>query len=131
MQSMSSEEFVGGLTYLRLPGSMVETIALSLRYFYLLREESQRMLRARQARSAGRRGPWLWRLRTHGSFLGNLLLRSLSRSERVFLAMQARGYRRSLPMRSPGKLGRLDLGLSWTCALAMVAAITFRVAHPL
>ena len=125
MQGMTHEQFLEGLACLRLPASMLETIALSLRYLCVMQEESQRMLRAREARSGLRRAPLLWRLRTHGAFLGNLLLRALGRGERVFLAMQARGYRGAHMGIVKRPLGWVDQSLSCTCLVAVVAGVVF------
>ena len=54
-------------------------------------------MRARESRSAalpGRRagGSLAWRARVLGSMVGSLFVRSLDRSERVYAAMQSRGY---------------------------------------
>ena len=59
------------------------------------------MLRARAARSAaieGARGGGSigWRARTTGGMVGALFLRSYERSERIYAAMQARGFEGTL-----------------------------------
>jgi cobalt/nickel transport system permease protein len=55
------------------------------------------MLRARAARSGGRPGVRSggslgWRASVAGNLVGSLFLRSYERSERIYAAMQARGF---------------------------------------
>ncbi len=67
------------------------------RYIFVIAEEALRLMRARDSRSAGVEGrksggtAW-WRAGILGSMVGSLFLRSYERSERVYAAMQARGY---------------------------------------
>jgi cobalt/nickel transport system permease protein len=60
------------------------------RYVHVLGDELRRMTTARRARSFGRRSWLSWSLLT--SMIAMLLLRSFERSERVHLAMLARGW---------------------------------------
>ncbi len=89
-------ELVDGLRQLRLPRIMVSIVGFMYRYLSVLSEEATRMGRARAARSAdpeGRGGgSLLWRARVTGSMVGSLFLRSYERSERIYAAMQARGF---------------------------------------
>jgi cobalt/nickel transport system permease protein len=102
-------ELVDALRELRLPRIMVGVISFMYRYLGVLGEEAGRMSRARAARSAigpeGRGGGSLrWRARVTGSMVGSLFVRSYERSERVFAAMQARGFEsemRHLAMHRP------------------------------
>jgi cobalt/nickel transport system permease protein len=76
---------------------MVSIIAFMYRYLGVLAAESSRMSRARAARSAvapdGRRGGSIaWRAKVTGGLVGALFLRSYERSERIYAAMQARGF---------------------------------------
>jgi len=90
------------------------------RYIFVLAEEVMRLARARSLRSFGGRGMGL---RVYGSILGHLLLRAVARSQRVFDAMQCRGFdgqvrtRRTLHMR----------GSDWAFVLGWSAAfVVFR-----
>ncbi len=90
-------EILRALRTFRVPRILVATVFFAYRYFFVIGEEAQRMLRARDARSAalpGYRagGSIRWRARVAGYMVGSLFVRSLDRSERVFAAMQARGY---------------------------------------
>ena len=82
---------------LALPRLLVATVSFMYRYLFVIGEEALRQMRARDSRSAclpgqkagGRLG---WRARVLGHIVGSLFLRSYERSERVYAAMQARGY---------------------------------------
>jgi cobalt/nickel transport system permease protein len=90
-------ELVDALRQLRLPEVMVAIIGFMVRYLDVLADEAGRLLRARSSRSAavpGRRagGSLGWRARVTGGLVGSLFLRSYDRSERIYAAMQARGF---------------------------------------
>lgn len=89
-------DLVDGLRQLRLPRVMVAIISFMYRYLSVLAGEAARMSRARASRSADPDGHGggsiLWRARVTGSLVGSLFLRSYERSERVYAAMQARGF---------------------------------------
>ncbi len=89
-------ELVDALRRLRVPTLMVAIIAFMYRYLAVLSDEASRMMRARAARSAvvdGRgASSLLWRARVVGSMVGSLFLRAYERSERIYAAMQSRGF---------------------------------------
>jgi cobalt/nickel transport system permease protein len=90
-------DLLRALRTFRVPRLLVATTFFAYRYFFVIGEEAVRMLRARDSRSAsvsGRRagGTVRWRARVAGYMVGSLFVRSLERSERVYAAMQARGY---------------------------------------
>jgi len=88
-------DLLAALERLGLPSLLSAVVGFAYRYLALIQSEGRRMLRARQARSAGKGPkPWdlNWQLTSAGSLLGSLFLRSLDRSERVHAAMVARGY---------------------------------------
>lgn len=91
-------DFLLGLQQLKMPKILVGIIGLMWRYLFLIRDEAIRMMNARKSRStaslvksqAG--GTLLWRARVTGGMAGNLFLRSIERSDRVYVAMLSRGY---------------------------------------
>lgn len=94
---------------LRVPGTLVAIIGFMYRYLFTLKDEAERLIRARAARSGTDRqrksgGSLLWRARVAGGMIGNLFLRSYERSERVYDAMLARGYTGQLRVLSPPPL---------------------------
>lgn len=84
-----------------VPRTLVAIGSFLYRYLFVLADEAQRLLRAREARSAhppekrrARRpgGSLSWRARVTGGMAGSLFIRSYERSERIYTAMLARGY---------------------------------------
>lgn len=88
-------EIIHALRHVHVPKLIVAVVSFMYRYLFVLADESMRLLRAREARSAGGRagGSLRWRARVAGNMVGQLFLRSYERSERVYNAMLARGYR--------------------------------------
>ena len=76
------------------------------RYLFLLGEEGERLVRARDLRSFGRRGRGA---RVFGPLAGSLLIRSWERAQRVHLAMLCRGFRGDFPVRCRFGVGRAEL----------------------
>lgn len=93
----SAVDLVRALRSLALPRILVATVSFMYRYIFVIAEEGLRLMRARDSRSAGAEGrrsggnAW-WRASVLGNMVGSLFLRSYERSERVYAAMQARGY---------------------------------------
>jgi cobalt/nickel transport system permease protein len=90
-------ELLRAMRALAVPRILVATVSFMYRYLFVIAEEAQRLLRARDSRSASLEGHksggsvW-WRASVLGHMVGSLFLRSYERSERVYAAMQARGY---------------------------------------
>ena len=79
-----------GMQRMGAPALFVTLMNFTFRYLLVLREETLRMKRAREARAFG--GRWLWHARVVGLMIGSLFLRSIERAERVQQAMASRGY---------------------------------------
>ncbi len=99
-----------------VPKLLVAIISFMYRYLFVLADEAQRLLRAREARSAHRDGypaggPILWRARMAGSMVGNLFLRSYERSERIYQAMVSRGYAGELRTLDASRLTLRDVAM--------------------
>lgn len=90
--SVGFTRVIEAMAALHMPRLLTRTIAFGFRYLHVLANESIRMLRARDSRSAGSGRTILWRARILGAMIGTLFLRTLSRSERIYYAMQARGF---------------------------------------
>jgi len=89
-------DLVEALRRLHVPRLLVAIIGFMYRYLAVLTAEAGRLNRARRSRSAvveGRGGGSVrWRAGVVGGMVGSLFLRSYERSERVYAAMQARGF---------------------------------------
>ncbi|MEJ5224952.1 MAG: cobalt ECF transporter T component CbiQ [Anaerolineales bacterium] len=90
-------DIIHALEHLRVPRILTTIVAFLYRYLFVLTDEVMRLLRAREARSAGvpgrkSGGSVAWRARVVGSMAGQLFIRSYERSDRIYNAMLARGY---------------------------------------
>lgn len=83
---------------LGLPGVLVTQLMMVNRYMQTIGEEAVTMNRARQARGYGRKN---YPVREWGPFVGQLLLRTVERGERVNRAMVARGFDGTMPPAMP------------------------------
>jgi len=78
-----------GLEQLGVPKAFTLQVMVLYRYLFVLVDEGARMVRARALRTFGSRGTGL---SVYGHMLGNLLLRTLDRAQRIHLAMNCRGF---------------------------------------
>jgi cobalt/nickel transport system permease protein len=122
-------DLMHALRHLRVPAILVGVVSFMYRYLFVLADEAQRLLRARESRSArsetGDDGASpapsvAWRARVAGNIAGQLFLRSYERSDRVYNAMLARGYRGQLLTLNPHAMDRLDWIVGGVAAGAIV-----------
>lgn len=117
-------DLLHALRHLRFPKTLVAIIAFMYRYLFVLADEALRLLRARDARSARladatRGSPLLWRARVAGDMAGQLFLRSIERSERIYHAMQARGFHGEFLTFNPHHMAPPD----WVFAFSALALL--------
>jgi cobalt/nickel transport system permease protein len=111
-------DVVRALRRMGMPRVLATQLLLAHRYLYVLAGEAGRMARAHSLRAAGTGGPGL---RTGATLLTQLLLRSLSRAERVFAAMTCRGFDGDLSVQPPTRVRLADLGfLAGWCAFFLL-----------
>lgn len=81
------------LATLRVPSIMIQLFSLTYRYFFVSIEEAQSVLIAKEARTyVHKRTLNLQSLKDLGAIIASLFIRTYERSERVYLAMKARGF---------------------------------------
>ena len=90
-------QLTGQLRRLHVPDIFVTLFEMIYRYIGVLLEEASSMYTAYMLRSTEHKG---LRMKHMGSFVGQLLIRSFDRAERVYEAMKLRGY--------PGRTARAD-----------------------
>lgn len=90
-------QILTGLERLRTPRLLVGVMSFMIRYGDVVSSEMRRMKIARESRGYSPR--WIWQAKALTQSTGALYIRSYERGERVFLAMEARGYAGSLPAR--------------------------------
>lgn len=119
-------DLMHALRHLRVPALMVGIVSFMYRYLFVLSDEAMRLLRARESRSArlpahnASTTPGLaWRARVAGNMAGQLFLRSYERSDRVYNAMLARGYRGQLLTMNPHRMRAAD----WITAGAAIGGL--------
>lgn len=119
-------DLMHALTHLHVPTVLVGIISFMYRYLSVLADEALRLMRARQARSARlpnsgiHGGSLVWRAKVTGHMIGQLFSRSLERSDRVYNAMLARGYRGQLLTMNPHVLTRFDWMWGGTAVIVMI-----------
>jgi cobalt/nickel transport system permease protein len=72
-----------------MPRPFAVQLLFLYRYIFVLTEEGGRAARARQLRSCGKKGLGI---SSFGALIGNLLLRTWQRAERVHISMLSRGF---------------------------------------
>ncbi len=129
-------DILSAMRAVRVPRFLVAIIGLMWRYMFVLADEALRLMRARAARSgttdspSHRKGGRIsWRAKTTGGLAGNLFIRSIERSERIYAAMLSRGYDGEVRTIPPPKLHAsnwivLIMGLGF---LALLVILSFLI----
>ena len=127
-------DLMHALRHLKVPAILIAIISFMYRYLFVLADEALRLMRAREARSArlvadGKHGGTvLWRAKVTGSMVGQLFVRSFDRSDKVYNAMLARGYRGQLLTMNPHIMRQPDwlflaLGAGLIVALQVIGRL--------
>lgn len=95
MAATPSSRLFSAMRRFGMPKALVTVLMLSTRYLTLIVGEAGRMGRAYRMRGGTDKGILM---KDMGSFVGQLLLRSVDRAERVYAAMKLRGYDGDFPM---------------------------------
>ena len=119
-------QILAGLERLRVPRVIVAITAFMIRYGDVIGDEVHRISIARQSR--GGRGGRFGQVRVLASTAGALFVRSYERGERVYLAMESRGYAGSMPVRGAAASAQAWLVcLLWPAAATIVALLAWSV----
>lgn len=111
---------------LGVPSLFTTQLLFVYRYVYVLIEEAMAMQRARDARSFGRGS---YPLRVWGTLIGQLLIRTFDRAERIGRAMLARGFTGRIPDGAAGHTAWSRRDTLFLTAWS-VLLILMRVFHP-
>ncbi len=118
----SVPQLLAGLERLRVPRTMVAIAGFMVRYGDVAADEVRRMRIARESRLG--RGGRLGQVRALATTAGALFVRSYERGERVYLAMESRGYAGSMPVRGvAASAGDWGVCLAWPVLAAAVAVV--------
>jgi len=113
------DEVCVALGRLGLPRALVSQLLLTYRYLFVLAEEAGRLVRAHALRSPERPRPSAGE---GARLVGNLLVRSIGRAERIHAAMRCRGFEGTFPVRRSTSPGAGDLAFVAATVLLLVCA---------
>jgi cobalt/nickel transport system permease protein len=85
-----------------LPKAFVVQLLFLYRYIFVLTDEGARTARARELRTFGKKG---MEMKAFASLVGNLLLRTWERAERIYRAMLCRGFNGEFHVRRSYRFG--------------------------
>ena len=119
MATTRIEAICGVLRKLHIPSILVTLLLLTYRYAAVMAEEVAVMTEAYSLRAPGQKGI---HISAWGSFLGQLLLRSMDRADELYASMQLRGYHGEFYYAEARKSAVKDLlyAAAW-CALILTA----------
>jgi cobalt/nickel transport system permease protein len=94
------------------------------RYLFVLSEEALRLVRARALRSFKGRGMGI---KVFGQMVGQLLLRTLDRAQRIHLAMLCRGFDGEIRLLRPMRIGAPEIAftLGWSAVFLAFRLVNF------
>lgn len=120
MATTGIDALCAALRRLRVPGLLVTLLLLTYRYVGVMAREVSVMSEAYSLRAPGQKGVHhsAW-----GSFLGQLLLRSMDRAEELYASMRLRGFRGEFHYADMQPLGPAD---ALYAALSLGAIALFR-----
>lgn len=114
MATTTIEAVCSALRQLHVPKLLTRLLLLTFRYISVLLSEVAIMQDAYQLRAPGQKG---LHISAWGSFLGQLLLRSMDRAEALYESMELRGFSGDYPYAARAK----GSAASWPYALAVPA----------
>lgn len=120
VSTTSLQDLSNQMLRMRVPAIIIMLITMIYRYIDILLNETSIMLTAYLLRSPREKGIKISHM---GSFVGQLLLRSIDRAERVYFAMKCRGYQGAVSYDSKRSLNIADY---MYCVLVCSLALIFR-----
>ena len=118
-------KFIKGLEMLRFPRPITMLFAFMYRFMWVLTDEIKTMIRARDARAFGMKRN-LQHMRVIGQMIGSLFIRSYERAERIYIAMQSRGYSGTVNTLDTSVLTRQDVIFILLFFGLLIAILTWR-----
>ena len=94
-----------GLKKLKIPNILIMQILMLHRYIILMMEECYRVKSAYELRTLGEKS---MTMKDYGQIVGQMLLKTIDRSEKVYEAMKLRGFDGDLYINSNKKAGFID-----------------------
>lgn len=126
MATTPIDNLCAALRQLHVPKLLVTLLLLTYRYVGVMTEELAIMSEAYHLRAPGQKGI---HISAWGSFLGQLLLRSMDRAQELYSSMLLRGYHQHFHYADIKPFKRRDALYVIGCVLAFVLVRTFRIAQ--
>jgi cobalt/nickel transport system permease protein len=101
-----ASELSSQLIRFKIPSMIVMQLTMTYRYIGVLLEEASTMYTAYILRTPGQKGI---RIKDMGVFVGQLVIRSIDRAQRIYIAMKCRGYNGVAGYAEKKKIGNTDL----------------------
>ena len=126
MATTPIDRLCAALRQLHVPGLLVTLLLLTYRYAGVMTEELAVMSDAYRLRAPGQKGV---QVSAWGSFLGQLLLRSMDRAQELYASMLLRGYRQEFHYASVQSFRRRDALYLFGCVSVFLLLRCFPVAR--
>ena len=107
-----------GLKKLKIPDILIMQILMLHRYIILMMEECYRVKSAYELRMPGKK---YMTIKDYGQIIGQMLLKTIDRSEKVYEAMKLRGFQGDLFINSNKRAGCIDFLYLITCAVILIS----------
>ena len=117
-------EILATLRALKMPSIIIDLAEMIYRYIFLLRETAAIMHKAQLSRGSGERS-WLLKIQDMGVLAGNIMIKAMDRSVKIYKAMLARGYDENAvtPPYFLSKVPRMDIFIGIIAVLALCSLI--------
>ena len=106
-----------GLKKLKIPNILIMQILMLYRYIILMMEEFYRVKSAYELRTLGEKS---MTMKDYGQIVGQMLLKTIDRSEKVYEAMKLRGFEEDLYINSNKKAGCIDFLYLIICTVILI-----------
>ncbi|GMO42912.1 MAG: cobalt ECF transporter T component CbiQ [Termitinemataceae bacterium] len=93
---MSISNIAGSLSTLRVPDKLIALLILTYRYIFLLNEKFQITLKSMRLRNQRKNSTSVWH--SLGAVFTTSIVSTISRGEKIWTAMQCRGFNGSFPL---------------------------------
>lgn len=116
-------EFMAGLSWLKVPKGFIEIMMFAYRYIFVLFEDAMVIYNAQKNRlgySTPRRG-----LSSFGTLAGSLTLKAFERSQNTTIAMLQRGYDGNMPMLKHKPFRPIEVACS--IAFVIIAGVAWKI----
>lgn len=120
------EQICYALSLLKVPDILVTQLLITYRYISLLLKEAGTMMNAYSLRAPGQNG---LHISSWGSFVGQLLIRSMDRAQNLYQSMQMRGFQGSFYYARGRKVNQKDIGylLGWMILFGLLRKVNLSV----